>query len=157
MGQKNHKVGQVLKSGAKLQSGAQQSIAETKIFGPDVILVCSLYVKKEEWIRKKLYYRKKKYLSSNSLKIQYKSILNLHLLYMNIYPIILFDIYIYIYIYIHIKIILCIYYVCIYIYIYVYNIHVYRERERESIKRIQKFVKLCVFWSHIGHTSFTFT
>ena len=69
-------------------------MAETKIFRLGVSLICPLYLKKEEWIGKKLYYKKIKYIPSNTenvkviiifLIIQYKSTLNLRLLYMNIY------------------------------------------------------------------------
>ena len=76
---------------------AYRSIAETKIFRLGESLIYPLYVKKEEWISKALYYRKIKYITSNNksfkaylqniitfLIIQYKSILHLHLLYMNI-------------------------------------------------------------------------
>ena len=93
-----------------------RSIAKTKIFRFGVSLICRLYVKKEECIGKKPYYRKIKYITSNIdnfkvclqliitfLIIEYKSTkltLNLHLLCMYIYHIILFNIYIiYIYIY----------------------------------------------------------
>ena len=75
-------------------------IAETKILRLGVSLICLLYVK-EAWIGKKVYFRKIKYIISNTenfktylqliitfLIIQYKSTLNLHLLYMNIYMII---------------------------------------------------------------------
>ena len=41
-------------------------MAETKIFRPGVSFKCLLYVKKEEWICKKLYYRKIKDLTSNT-------------------------------------------------------------------------------------------
>ena len=66
-----------------------RSIAETKIFRLGVSLIRPWYVKKEEWIGKKLYYRKIKYITSNTenckvylqylitfLKILYKSTLN---------------------------------------------------------------------------------
>ena len=45
---------------------AYRSIAETKIFRLDVSLMCPLYVKKEDWFGKKLYYRKIKYITSNT-------------------------------------------------------------------------------------------
>ena len=60
-------------------------------------------------------------MKNHILKIQCKSKLNLHLLHMNIYPIILFDIYIYIYIYI-------LYYI-IYIYIYTYTYDGIQEKK----------------------------
>ena len=41
-----------------------ESIAETKIFRLGVFLICPLYVK-EEWIGKKVYYRKI-YITSNT-------------------------------------------------------------------------------------------
>ena len=76
---------------------AYRSIAEIKILRLGESLTYSLYVKKEEWISKTVYYRKIKYINSNNesfkaylqniitfLIIQYKSILHLHLLYMNI-------------------------------------------------------------------------
>ena len=44
---------------------AYTSIAETKIFRLGVSLICPSYLKKEEWIGKKLYYRKIKYITSN--------------------------------------------------------------------------------------------
>ena len=44
--------------------GMLQVAAETKIFRLGVTLICPLYVK-EEWIRKKVYYRKIKYNTSN--------------------------------------------------------------------------------------------
>ena len=66
-----------------------RSIAETKIFRLGVSLIRPWYVQKEEWIGKKLYYRKIKYITSNTenckvylqylitfLKILYKSTLN---------------------------------------------------------------------------------
>ena len=77
-----------------IQHAYRPPIAETKIFRLGVSLICPLYVKKEERIGKKLYYRKTKYITSNTehfkvylqliitfLIIQYKSTLNLHLLY----------------------------------------------------------------------------
>ena len=44
---------------------AYRSIAETKILRLGVSLICPLYVKKGEWIGKKLYYRKMKYITSS--------------------------------------------------------------------------------------------
>ena len=43
-----------------------RSIAETKIFRFGASLICPFYVKKENWIVKKLYYRKVKYVTSNT-------------------------------------------------------------------------------------------
>ena len=77
---------------------AYWSRTETNIFMLVVSLICSLFVKKEKWLGKKLYYRKTTYITSNTenfkvylpwtsfLITQYKSTLNLHLLYVNIYP-----------------------------------------------------------------------
>ena len=45
---------------------AYRSIAETKIFRFGASLICPFYVKKENWIVKKLYYRKVKYVTSNT-------------------------------------------------------------------------------------------
>ena len=45
---------------------AYRSIAETKIFRLGVSFICCLYVKKEEWIGKKLYCRKIKHITSNT-------------------------------------------------------------------------------------------
>ena len=45
---------------------AYRSIAETEIFRLGVTLICPLYVKKEEWISKKLYYREIKYITSST-------------------------------------------------------------------------------------------
>ena len=45
---------------------AYRSIVETKIFRLGVNLIYPFYVKKEEWISKKLYYRKIKYITSNN-------------------------------------------------------------------------------------------
>ena len=94
---------------------AYRLIAETKIFRLGVSLICLLYVK-EEWIGKKYNTERYNILLQiprifrhiynkwSILIIQYKSTLNLHLLYMNIYKyILLFNlIYIYIYIYYYI-------------------------------------------------------
>ena len=45
---------------------AYRSIAETKIFRLGIFLIYPIYAKKEEWISKKLYYRKIKYINSNN-------------------------------------------------------------------------------------------
>ena len=45
---------------------AYRSITETKVFRLGVSLIYPLYVKKEEWIGKKLYYRKIKSITSNT-------------------------------------------------------------------------------------------
>ena len=108
---------------------AYRLITETKVFRLDVSLIYVLYVK-EDWISKKVYYRKIYHITSNTenfqaylpqmikfLIVQYKLTLNLHLLYriynfIWIYTIIQLYIYIYIYIYI-------IYILYIYIYIYI--------------------------------------
>ena len=45
---------------------AYKSIAEAKIFRHGVSLICPLYVKKEEWIDEKLYYRKIIYITSHT-------------------------------------------------------------------------------------------
>ena len=85
------------------------------------------------------------------LIIQYKSTLNLHLLYMNIssYPILYIHINIYIYIYIYIYNITYIYihtyiHTNIYIYIHIY-IYIERERERERERETLcfLFIKHC--------------
>ena len=44
---------------------AYRAIAETKIFRLGVSLICPIYGQSEEWIAKKLYYRQKKYPTSN--------------------------------------------------------------------------------------------
>ena len=68
---------------------AHRSIAETKIFSLAVSLICLLYVKKEEWIGKKIYYRKIKYITSNtenfdnSIQINIKFTFIVYELYMN--------------------------------------------------------------------------
>ena len=114
---------------------AYRLIAETKIFRLGISLIFLLYVK-EEWIGKKVYYRKIQHITSNTesfqayiqymitfLIIQYNSTLNL--LCMWIYPIIQFyvciyiNIYIYVYTYKYKYIYICTY-ICMYIYIYIY-------------------------------------
>ena len=68
---------------------AHRSIAETKIFWLAVSLICLLYVKKEERIGKKIYYRKIKYITSNtknfdnSIQINIKFTFIVYELYMN--------------------------------------------------------------------------
>ena len=49
---------------------AYRSIAEINIFRLGVSLICPLYAK-EEWIGKKLYYRKIKYITSNTENLRY--------------------------------------------------------------------------------------